>query len=126
MKKILLTILLITSPVFAYEDYMVISDEAVQSVSVQKENFLDAKVLFTIDNEKRFVILTPKNVGETKVYLKTNNGHKQLDVRISKDKTDITSPEGITCYELDIPPEAPYIPLPPANIILPNPPKGVK
>ena len=115
-----------TSPALAYEDYMVISDEAVQSVSVQKENLLDAKILFTIDNEKKFVILTPKNIGETKVYLKTNNGQKKLDVQVSEDKTNIKSTEGITCYELDAPPEAPYIPLPPANIILPDPPRGVK
>lgn len=126
MKKFILTILLITSPAFAFEDYMLISPDAVRTVSVQNKEILDANVLFTIDNEKKFVIITPKKVGETKINLHTENGSKNIKVFVSKNDTKIEAPNEIESYILDIPPENPYIPLPPANIILPAPPKGVK
>ena len=53
MKKILLTILLLSTPASAFEDYMVISNQPVKSVSVQNPEVLDSSVLLTIDNQKK-------------------------------------------------------------------------
>ena len=115
MKKILLTILLMTSPALAFEDYMIISDEPVKSVSVQNTDILDAKVLFTKNNKKRFVIIAPKKVGETKIYFYTYNNFKIVDVQVDDDNTYMETPEGLTSYELDSPPEPLDVPLPPTD-----------
>lgn len=126
MKKLLLTITLLTSPAFAFEDYIVVSPDAVRSVSVQHEDILDVNVLFTIDNEKKFVVISPKKTGKAKVRLLTDRGQKNINVDVSENSTKIETFDNLSCYLLDSPPANPYIPLPPANIILPAPPKGVK
>ena len=84
MKKLLLTILLLTTPAFAFEDYMIISNSAVKSVDVQDESVLEAKILFTIDNERKVLIISPKKVGNTKIQVQTDDGQKNLKVTVKE------------------------------------------
>ena len=113
MKKILLTVLLISSTVFAFEDYMVISTQPVKSVRVNNPEILDSSVLFTIDNQKKDIILTPKKVGKTKITVELYNQTKRFDVKVTENKTFIDVPDGFYVFLMDSPPKAYPIPKPP-------------
>lgn len=123
MKKLILTILLTTTPACAFEDYMIISNSPVKSVAVQNQEILDAKPVFTIDNKKKVIIITPKSNGKTKINIDLFDKKETLDVKIDTNKTTIKPHKGFNYFSVDIPPEEYIIPLPPANEILPEPPK---
>ncbi len=123
MKKLLLTLLILNSPVQAFENYMIISSSPVKSVTVQNKEILDADPVFTIDNQKKVIVITPKSKGKTKIHVELFDNTKTIDIKIEKDKTLIKPQEGFNYFSVDIPPEEYIIPLPPANEILPEPPK---
>ena len=123
MKKLILTILLTATPVCAFEDYMIISSAPVKSVAVQNQEILDAKPVFTIDNKKKVIIITPKSNGKTKINIDLFDKKETLDIKIDTNKTTIKPHKGFNYFSVDIPPEEYIIPLPPANEILPEPPK---
>ncbi|MBE7709747.1 MAG: hypothetical protein E7Z93_04780 [Cyanobacteria bacterium SIG32] len=123
MKKLLLTFLILSAPVYAFENYMVISNSPVKSVTVQNKEILDAKPVFTIDNQKKIIIITPKSNGKTKINIDLFDKKETLDIKIDTDKTTIKLHKGFNYFSIDIPPEEYIIPLPPANEILPEPPK---
>lgn len=115
MKKILLTILFINFmlPALAFEDYMIVSNSIVKSIAVGNDKILDAKPVYTIDNEKKIIILTPLSEGKTKLLINTADGEKIIDVKITDKKTTIKPEEGFEYFEMDIPPEEIEIPEPP-------------
>ena len=113
MKKIFMTILLLSAPAFAFEDYMIISNQPVKSVSVQNPEILDASVLFTIDNTKKDIIITPKKTGKTKIIADMYVDSKKIDVKVTEEKTFIDAPEGFYLFLMDSPPKAYPIPKPP-------------
>ena len=123
MKKLILTILLTAAPACAFEDYMIISNSPVKSVAVQNQEILDAKPVFTIDNKKKVIIITPKSNGKTKINIDLFDKKETLDIKIDTNKTTIKPHKGFNYFSVDIPPEEYIIPLPPANEILPEPPK---
>ncbi len=124
MKKILLTVLLSTMPVYAFEDYMIISTSPVKSVTVQNQDIINVKPVFTIDNEKKIIIVTPKSKGKTKINVNLYDSEKTIDVKVTEDSTTLKPQNGFNYFLMDTPPQKPEIPLPPANSILPTPPKG--
>ena len=73
MKKFILTILLINiiQPALAFEDYMIVSNSIVKSVTVQNKNIIEAQPVFTISNEKKIIILTPLAEGKTDIIINT-------------------------------------------------------
>ena len=113
MKKFLLTILLLSTPGFAFEDYMLISNHPVKSVSVQNPEILDVSVLYTIDNQKKNIIIAPKKAGKTKIVADTFADSKKIDVKVTEDKTFISVPDGFNLFLMDSPPKAYDIPEPP-------------
>lgn len=123
MKKLILTIILTATPACAFEDYMIISNSPVKSVAVQNQEILDAKPVFTINNEKKVIIITPKANGKTKINIDLFDKKESIDIKIDKEKTTIKPHKGFNYFSVDIPPEEYIIPLPPANEILPEPPK---
>lgn len=121
MKKLLLTTLLTITPAYAFDDVLIISPTPVNSVIVKDNFILDAKPLFTIDNEKKFIIIKPIKEGKTVIELTTANGSEKLDVNINK-TTNIDLPKGYNMFEIDMPPSNIEIPLPPEAIeIIPPP-----
>ena len=124
MKKIISTFLLMNCilPAFAFEDYMLVSEAPVKSVMVENNKILEAKPVFTIDNQKKIIILTPVSSGKTKVILTTAEGEKILDIKITDKKTTIKPQEGFEYFQIDTPPEEIEIPEPPEAIDLPLPP----
>lgn len=123
MKKLLLTLLILSAPVQAFENYMIISSSPVKSVTVENSKILDADPVFTIDNQKKIIVITPKSKGKTKINIDLFDNEKTIDIKIEKEKTIIKSLDGFNYFPVDIPPEEFLIPLPPANAILPEPPK---
>lgn len=123
MKKLLLTILLTTTPAYAFENYMIISSVPVKSITVQNPEILEAQPVFTIDNEKKIIVITPKSNGKSKVYVNLFDKKEIIDIKVEKDKTIIKPNDKFNYFSVDIPPEEYIIPLPPADSILPKPPK---
>ncbi len=124
MKKTLLTILLATAPAYGFEEYMIISNSAVKSVAVQNQEILEAKPVFTIDNQKKIILITPLKEGKTKLNINLIDNKKEtLDIKIETEKTNIKQNKNFNYFAIDIPPENLLVPLPPANGILPDPPK---
>ena len=126
MKKILLTILLTASPVFAFEDYMIISSEPVSSVVALNPEIVSVTTVFTIDNEKKNIIISPKQCGKTKINVVVKNSLKNIDVSVSENKTSVNTPLGFKSYSLDNPPAMPYLPKPPMKLFAPEAEKGGK
>ena len=121
MKKLLLTILFTVTPALAYEDILIISPTPVNSVVVKDNNIVEAKPIFTIDNEKKFIIITPKNKGKSEIEIKTNNETQKIKININKN-TNISLPDNFNMFEIDTPPELIEIPEPPSFETIPKPP----
>ena len=120
MKKILITLLMIGSPAFAFQDYMIISKQPVKAVSVNNPEILDITPLYTIDNQKKVLILNPKQTGKTKIKVTRYGSERYIKVDVSDKKTDIKHRIGdFHCFIIDTPPEKIEILPPPA-------PKGEK
>ena len=126
MKKILLTILFLVSPVYAFENYMLISNVPVKSVSVAESEILEAKTLYTIDNMKKIIVVTPKKEGKTSININLYNANKKIDVKISNKVTKFYNTDGFTLFEMDSPPSEVYIPSPPQKVEIFSPPTEVK
>ncbi len=127
MKKILLTILLtnLILPAFSFEDYIIISKTPVKSVTTENIGVVEAKPVFTIDNKKKLIILTPISTGKGKIIVTTTDGKKEiLNVKIADKKTDIKPHEGFRYFRISPPPEGIEIPKPPAAIDIPQPLRG--
>lgn len=122
MKKLLLTTLLIISPAYAFEDVLIISPAPVNSVTVKDSSIVQAKPVFTIDNEKKFIILTPQKNGKTEIEIKTSDNTQKIDIQVGE-KTKLNLPKDFAVFEIDIPPENIEIPLPPEAIEIIAPPK---
>lgn len=121
MKKLLLTILLLTTPAFAFDDILIISPTAINSVVVKDDSIVKAKPLFTIDNEKKFIIIEAIKTGKTQVELATINGKEEIKINVT-DKINVDLPENFNMFEIDMPPSDIEIPLPPEVIdIIPPP-----
>lgn len=123
MKKLLLIILLINfmSPVFAFEDYMIVSKIPVKSVAVENNKIINVNPLFTIDNEKKIIILSPISTGKTKITVNTIEDEKIIEVKITNKKTSLKPQEGFEYFQMDDPPFEIEIPEPPAVIDIPTP-----
>lgn len=117
MKKILLTFLLTNCiPAMAFEDYMIVSEQPVKTVTVQNENIVNVKPVFTIDNQKKLLIVTPKKSGKTKIYVTSADKVSMLDIKVTSKTTKITPHDGFEYYTIDIPPEEIFIPAPPKKL----------
>ncbi len=106
IKRIVLTaIILLPLQANAFEDYLIISDNPVNSVYSSDEKVFTIRPIFTIDNNKNNIILIPKSAGNAQIVVNTKNGQAKIDVKISEDKTNLSVKDGFTYYPLDTPDE---------------------
>lgn len=126
MKKLLMTILFLTSPAWAYENLMIISPTPVTSVQVKNEEILKVRPVFTIDNEKKFIIVTPQKSGRTQINVVASDGNKTIEVSVTRRETNVKLPKGFASFGIDMPPEGYDIPLPPNIGEIPAPPTSLK
>ncbi len=105
--KISLVVLLLAFvgiPTFAVENYIMLTDFPVRKIVVRDDDVLSANSVYTLDNEKRQTILTPKvQNGETRLFLLLSDKEKTIDVKIQDGKLLINEKRGIKVYELDVP-----------------------
>lgn len=110
MKKLFLMLILIVSPqVYAYEDYLIISDRPVKSVSVTNHEIADAHAIFTIYNNKTNIILKVKNSGKTKLNLSYEDETLSIDIKTTPIKTSLSSNNNLEYFSLDIPNPDDYV-----------------
>lgn len=106
MKKTFLIslIMLFASPVFAYQDYIIMTDKPVKFVYSENRNTAVVKPLYTIGNERNILIL--HCLAEGKAEIKVNFGDTQnvLKVKVNKKETKITPQKGFKYLPVDEPP----------------------
>ena len=117
MKRIILILIIIfltKLPVLAYENCFLISNSPVRSVIVENTDIVDAKPVFTIDNQKKIIIITAKRSGSTKILVKhPDNVDAILEVKITDKSTKVNLPSGFECYTIDETPDSVDILFPP-------------
>ena len=123
MKKTLLLCLLLMSPAFAYENYIIITDTPYSRVNAVNEDILRAKPIYTLYNSKNIITVVPVKEGKTKINIEYFGKKTSVDVTVAKDKTVIKPHDGMNYYSLDVPPGGIELPKPPKMIDLFAPPK---
>ncbi|MCM1009945.1 MAG: hypothetical protein NC390_03570 [Fusobacterium sp.] len=105
MKRALLFIALAMSlPAVAAENYIMLADFPIKKVVVRDDEILSAASVFTLDNEKRQTILTPKvENGETLLFLLLSDGELKVDVKIEDGVLTLAKKRGLKLFELDLP-----------------------
>lgn len=111
MKKYLLIlfIFIIQLQAYAFEDYIIVSDKPVESVSSGDKNVLEVFPFFTIGNEKNTILVKIKNAGKTDIFITTREGFDKINVNIDDKKTAFSKNDGFTYLPLDIPSSLPDI-----------------
>ena len=110
MKKSLLTILsfLLTLPVFAFEDCLIMSDGKLNNIKIQHNDIIDVFPLITIMNDKNTIIVHPLKEGTTKFSVVKNDKDKYIfTVKVTENNTFIDNEEGFEGFEvfnIDCPP----------------------
>lgn len=100
---VLLTMLM-ALPSFCAENYIMLTDFPIKKVVVRDDEILSASSIFTIDNEKRQTILTPKvENGETILFLLLPEKEDKIGVKIENGVLKLDKKRGVKLFELDLP-----------------------
>lgn len=105
MKKVMAMVLLsFALPAAALENYIMLTDFSVKKVVVRDDDILSAQSVYTLDNEKKQTILTPKvEDGETILFLLLPEGETKVDVKIQDGILTLGKKKGVKIFELDMP-----------------------
>ena len=105
MKRALIfAALSLSLPALAAENYIMLSEFPIKKVVVRDDEILSAASVFTLDNEKRQTILTPKvEDGETMLFLLLPDGEMKIDVKIEDGVLTLGKKKGLKLFELDLP-----------------------
>ena len=117
-KKVLFsifTIFFIISQAYALEDYIVLSNKRIISVTSQNIDIVDVIPFFTIDNSKNIILVKPKQAGRTKIVFKFEDCEQTAQIKITENETIISDIDGLSYFVLDLP-EGPLETLPPPSI----------
>ena len=119
MNKWIIIALILTSGLqtYAFEDFIVTTDQKIIGIETEDKAILDVYPITTIMNKKNTLFFHPIKEGQTKVHLK-NEKEKEFifNIIVSGDTASIENVEGFEIISLDNPPEAFEIDLPPTNI----------
>jgi hypothetical protein len=81
-----------------------LTDFPVKKVVVRDDDILSATSVYTIDNEKRQTILTPKvEDGETILFLLLKDKEDKIGVKIENGVLKLDKKRGVKLFELDLP-----------------------
>lgn len=108
MKKYLLGLLslILTLPVFAFEDCIISTNGKLTDIKIQYNDIIDVYPLITIMNDKNTLIIHPLKEGFTKFSVVKNNKDKFFfSVNVSDEGTNITQVEGFDILTVDCPPD---------------------
>ena len=88
---------------FGFEDYLVIADSPVKSVSSSDSSVVSAMPFYTIDNEKNVILLKTFKEGKVVVTIRQQDGDRAINVDVKKGKTILSKEDGFTYFVLDVP-----------------------
>lgn len=109
MKKIflILVILIFAQCTFACDatlyprkDYIVITQNPIKILKIEDENILSGQIIATLFSAKNQLILKPKNIGKTKLFL----NDKTYRIEVSKEQKEEWNILDVNCLEIDNPP----------------------
>lgn len=101
---LVLLLMLIALPTFCAESYIMLTDFSVKKVVVRDDDILEAASVYTIDNEKRQTILTPKvKNGTTILFLLLPDKEDKIGVKIENGVLKLDKKRGVKLFELDLP-----------------------
>ena len=104
-KLILLLAIMLSMPVSAYEDCLIMSNGKLNNIKIQHNDIIDVFPLITIMNDKNTLIVHPLKKGSTKFSVVKNDKDKYFfDVTITDDSTIIEQKEGFEILNIDCPP----------------------
>lgn len=115
MKKLLLTLSLISMPAFAFENYIIVSDTPYKFVSADDVDIVKVAPVYTIDNVKKYIIVTPVATGKTNINIWFPENSETLNVQVKDNTTYIKPKSGFEYFSIDTPPQSIMIPKPPLN-----------
>ena len=106
MNKFLTTIFILcfSLQAHAFEDYIITTNGKLTDISIEDNTVVDVYPLITIMNEKNTLMVSPLQVGKTRVCVLKNNKDKiMFNIEIQKDKTFIDEVKDFEILSLDIP-----------------------
>lgn len=94
----------------AFEDYIITTNGKLTDISIENNKIVDVYPLITIMNEKNTLMVSPLQVGKTRVCVLKNNKEKiMFHIEVEEDKTTIKEVEGFEILSLDSPNEEDFI-----------------
>ncbi len=103
-KALVLAFLSLSLPAVAAENYIMLTDFPVKKVVVRDDDVLSAQSVYTLGNEKRETILTPKvEDGETILFLLLPAGETKVEAKIEDGNLTLGKKKGVKLFELDMP-----------------------
>lgn len=104
MKKLLILLIILICPqVYAFEDYVIVSENPVKSIYCEDEEIVSVLPFFTIDNSKNTILLKSKKEGNTFIVIETTEGEKNINIQVQPQKTVLPELDGLTYFVLDKP-----------------------
>ena len=108
MKKYIMIffVLLLSLPVCAYEDALVITNGKLNNIKIQYNDIIDVFPLITIMNDKNTLIVHPLKEGETKFSVMKNDKERYIfSVKVTENYTTVeTDKDGFEILNIDCPP----------------------
>ncbi len=68
------------------EDYLIVSDKTVKKTNIADESIFVVKPFFTILNEKKMLLLTPKKIGKSLIVFLTENERFEFEVTVKENR----------------------------------------
>ena len=94
----------------AFEDYIITTNGKLTDISIENNKIVDVYPLITIMNEKNTLMVSPLQVGKTRVCVLKNNKEKiMFHIEVEENKTTIKEVEGFEILSLDSPNEEDFI-----------------
>lgn len=101
---ILILVINLTLPVHAFEDYIITTNGKLTDISIENNKIVDVYPLVTIMNEKNTLMLSPLQIGKTRVCVLKNDKEKiMFNVEVKENETIIDEVEGFDILSLDSP-----------------------
>ena len=103
---ILMFVINLILPAQAFEDYIITTNGKLTDISIENNKIVDVYPLITVMNEKNTLIVSPLQVGKTRVCVLKNDKEKVMfNVEVNEYKTSIDEVEGFDILSLDSPAE---------------------
>lgn len=101
IKNLLLALIILfsCSQVYAFENYIIISDYPIETYAIK--DYTIANLTRDIADSDAALILTPIKVGNTTIYINTNKQTLKFDITVKPDSTVIQNVDGLTFFLLD-------------------------